>query len=72
MARGARGSAEGTTLRELGRHRLRDLQQPEQIFQLLHPELPADFPPLQTLSTHPNNLPQALSSFIGRRRSWAK
>jgi predicted ATPase/class 3 adenylate cyclase len=58
----------GAALKELGSHRLRDLQQPEQVFQLLHPDLPAGFPPLQTLSTHPNNLPQALSSFIGREK----
>ena len=36
-------------LRDLGAHRLKSLPRPERIFQLLIPELPADFPPLQTL-----------------------
>src|SRR5438045_8039675 len=32
------------TLRSLGRHRLRDLPEPDEVFQLNHPDLPADFP----------------------------
>jgi class 3 adenylate cyclase len=42
----------GTTLRDLGEHRLKDLIQPEQIFQLVAPDLPADFPPLKILDNH--------------------
>ncbi|MDP8908324.1 MAG: adenylate/guanylate cyclase domain-containing protein, partial [Chloroflexota bacterium] len=57
----------GTTLRDLGEHRLRDLQ-PERIFQLVIPDLRADFPPLRTLDNHPNNLPPHPASFIGRER----
>jgi class 3 adenylate cyclase len=38
----------GTTLRDLGEHALRDLVQPEQIYQLVAPGLPGDFPPLRT------------------------
>ncbi|MEE8159872.1 MAG: adenylate/guanylate cyclase domain-containing protein, partial [Dehalococcoidia bacterium] len=53
-------------LRELGAHRLKDLQRPEQVFQLLHPDLPAEFPPLKSLDAHPHNLPVQLTSFIGR------
>jgi predicted ATPase len=60
------------TLRSLGEHRLRDLQRPESIFQLLHPDLPADFPPLASLSTLPHNLPQPATSFIGREREIAE
>src|SRR5207245_6708107 len=33
----------GASLRDLGTHRLKDLQQPEHLFQLLHPSLPAEF-----------------------------
>ena len=55
-------------LRSLGRHRLRDLPEPDEIFQLVHEELPADFPPLRSLSTSPHNLPVQLTSFIGRER----
>src|SRR5919112_4313659 len=40
---------EGAGLRDLGPHRLKDLLEPEPIFQLLHPALPAAFPPLLTL-----------------------
>ena len=38
----------GVTLRDLGEHYLKDLTQPEQIFQLVVADLPADFPPLRT------------------------
>ena len=54
------------SLRELGSHRLKDLQRPEQVFQLIHPGLPADFPALNSLDTRPHNLPIQLTSFIGR------
>jgi predicted ATPase/class 3 adenylate cyclase len=53
------------SLRELGAHRLKDLLRPEKIFQVVHPDLPADFPPLKSLETLPNNLPVQLTSFIG-------
>jgi predicted ATPase/DNA-binding CsgD family transcriptional regulator len=56
----------GITLRELGSHRLRDLARPEEVFQLCHPELPDDFPPLRSLDAYPNNLPAQLTTFIGR------
>ncbi len=62
------GIPEGATLQDRGTHRLRDLQEPEQVFQLIHPDLPADFPPLRSLSTHPNNLPEQFTTFIGRER----
>lgn len=56
------------TLQNLGRHRLRDLQRPEEVFQLVHPGLPSDFPPLRSLNVIPNNLPQQLTSFVGREQ----
>ncbi len=58
----------GVGLRDLGDHRLRDLRRPEHIYQVVHPELPAEFPPLRSLSHLPNNLPQQLTSFVGRER----
>ena len=57
---------EAVSLRDLGSHRLKDLQRPEQVFQLLHPDLPADFPAPKSLDAHPHNLPVQLTSFIGR------
>jgi class 3 adenylate cyclase len=41
---------EGVTLRDLGEHRLRDLSQPEHIFQLVGDGMLCDFPPLKTLT----------------------
>jgi predicted ATPase/DNA-binding SARP family transcriptional activator len=56
----------GTSLRELGAHRLKDLQRPEPIFQLAHLELPQEFPPLRSLEAFTHNLPVQLTRFIGR------
>src|SRR5262249_6341959 len=57
---------EDVTLRDLGEHRLKDLTRPERVFQLLHPELPAEFPTLKSLDSLPNNLPRQPTSFVGR------
>jgi predicted ATPase/class 3 adenylate cyclase len=58
----------GTSLKDLGLHRLKDLGRPEQIFQLEADGLPAVFPPLRSLDNPKllNNLPSQVSSFIGR------
>ena len=40
---------DGLSLRDLGTHRLKGLLRPERIFQLIIPDLPADFPPLRSL-----------------------
>jgi class 3 adenylate cyclase/tetratricopeptide (TPR) repeat protein len=45
-------------LRDLGEHRLRDLVEPERVFQLVHADLPSMFPPLTTVASPPTNLPQ--------------
>ena len=62
------------TLKSLGDHRLKDLNRPETVFQLLHPDLPAEFPPLRSLDNPqlPNNLPIQLTSFIGREKEIAE
>lgn len=57
---------EQATLRDLGAHRLKDLARPEQVYQLLAPDLPDAFPNLRSLDTVPNNLPLQLTSFVGR------
>ncbi len=61
------------SLRGLGEHRLKDLGRPEGIFQLLHPDLPDEFPPLRTLISPDlrHNLPQQLTSFVGRQEQIA-
>jgi predicted ATPase/DNA-binding CsgD family transcriptional regulator len=63
---------EDTSLHDLGAHRLKDLQQPIHLFQLVIEDLLADFPPLRTLDLHAHNLPVQLTSFIGREKEVAK
>src|SRR3989442_1246599 len=52
--------------------RPRARQQPEHLYQLLHPALPADFPPLRSLEAFPHNLPALLTRFIGREQAMAE
>jgi predicted ATPase/class 3 adenylate cyclase/DNA-binding CsgD family transcriptional regulator len=59
------------TVSYLGTYRLRDLARPEDVYQVNHPSLPAEFPPLRSLDALPNNLPARLSSFIGRESEMA-
>jgi predicted ATPase/class 3 adenylate cyclase len=56
----------GVALRDLGAVRLRDLSNVEHVYQVLHAGLRQDFPALRSLEATPNNLPQQLTSFIGR------
>ncbi len=58
----------GTSLRDLGLHRLKDLGRPEQIFQLQGEGLEFEFPPLRSLDNPelPNNLPAQSAPFVGR------
>ena len=53
-------------LRDLGEHRLKDLIEPERLFQLGD----AEFPPLRTLDA--TNLPVATSPLLGRERELAE
>ena len=57
---------------DLGSHRLRDIDRPEQVYQVVVADLPRDFPPLRSLSTRRSNLPVALTSFVGRERDLAE
>src|SRR5215203_3828429 len=59
---------ERATLKALGEYRLRDILQPEEIFQLCHPSLRADFPPLNTPGDLPHNLPTHPTPFLGREQ----
>ena len=60
------------SLRDLGAVRLRDLATSEHLYQVLHPELRQNFPALRSLEATPNNLPQQVTSFIGRERELAE
>ncbi len=53
-------------LRDMGEHRLKDVAQPEHLYQLVVPGLLSDFQPLNTLNTFNHNLPTQLTSFVGR------
>ena len=59
-------------LLDLGRHRLKDIPEPEWLFQVTAGGLRADFPPLRTIDNRPNNLPAQVTRFIGRRRESAE
>jgi class 3 adenylate cyclase len=63
---------EGAALIDLGPHRLKGLSDPEPIYQLAHPSLETDFPPLQSSVSTPHNLPEQLTTFIGRERELAE
>lgn len=60
--------SEGVSLRDLGKHRLKDLTEPETIFQVSVLGLESDFPEIRTLEAIPNNLPMQITSFVGRER----
>jgi predicted ATPase/class 3 adenylate cyclase len=61
----------GSSFRDLGAHRLRDLAEPMRVFQVEHAALPSEFPPLRSLEAVPGNLPRQLTSFVGREREIA-
>ncbi len=59
------GLPNGISLRSLGRHRLKDLDEPAEVFQLRAPGLVDEHPALATMAqTHGLELPR--SSFVGR------
>ncbi len=60
----------GASLRDLGLHRLKDLERPEQIYQLQAAGLRSEFPPLRSLDNRVllNNLPAQPARFVGRER----
>jgi predicted ATPase/class 3 adenylate cyclase len=62
---------ETVSLRDLGEHRLKDLSQPQRLYQLLVDGLPSDFPPLKTLGNRATNLPVQPNCLIGRQQELA-
>jgi class 3 adenylate cyclase len=72
LARDLAGPVGGGRLsfRSLGRHRLKDLAVPMELFQVCHPDLPGEFPPLRS-QTVSSALPTYRSAFIGREREVA-
>ena len=62
---GRRGLPEAVELVDLGWHRLKDIDEPEHIFQLTAPGLPAEFPPLKSLGSQ-SSLPTPATPLVGR------
>jgi predicted ATPase/class 3 adenylate cyclase len=62
----------GAGLRSLGLHALKGLSDPEEVFQLTHPDLPREFPPPPSPQAPRHNLPLALTSLIGRESAQAE
>ena len=62
---------DGVQVRDVGRHRLKDLAHPEHLYELVIEGLPSDFPPPRSLEARPHNLPIQLTSFVGRQREIA-
>ncbi len=63
---------EGLSLEDLGEHQLKDLSRPEHVYQLRHPDLRMQFPPLRSLRTTLTNLPVQVTSFVGRGNELAE
>lgn len=60
-------------IRNLGTHRLKDLGEPQQIFEITHPDLVLhEFPPLRSLSSQQYSLPMQTTPFFGRESEIAE
>ncbi len=65
--------SDGVTLRDLGEYRLKDIAGLSHLFQLVVPDLPADFPLPATASAQRAlyNIPSPSTSFVGREQEVA-
>src|SRR5258706_881161 len=57
---------------DMGERRLKDVLRSEHLYQLSVPDLPSEFQPLNTLESFQHNLPDQLTSFIGREKEIAE
>jgi predicted ATPase/class 3 adenylate cyclase len=62
----------GISLRRLGTLPLRDIKDPERVYQPIGEGLRSEFAPLRALETPPNNLPLQRTSFVGRHDDVAR
>ncbi len=58
---------DGASVTDLGEHRLKDLAHVERLFQVSVAGLRDEFPPPNSVEAAPVNLPELLSSFVGRK-----
>jgi predicted ATPase/class 3 adenylate cyclase len=61
----------GVSIRDLGFHRLKDIDAPERVYQLATDGLPDLFPPLKSLGA-PTSLPVPLTALVGREDDLAR
>lgn len=55
-------------IRDFGLRKLKNINQPEHVYQIYTKDLQSEFPPLKTADARQNNLPEFLSNFIGREK----
>jgi predicted ATPase/class 3 adenylate cyclase len=58
----------GASLLDLGEHRLKDLSEPEHLFQLCGEGLRRDFPTVRSVGATQVRLPEFLTTFVGRQQ----
>jgi len=58
----------GVTLRNMGDHRLKDIEGVVSIYQLVIPQMISEFPPLNTIEAPTSNLPTINTPLIGRQK----
>ncbi len=58
--------SDGIVLHDLGTHHLKDLADPEHVFEIRHPDLPVVEAQIRTVDIRRHNLPDYLTSFVGR------
>jgi predicted ATPase/class 3 adenylate cyclase len=63
---------QGVSIRDLGTHRLKDIEHPEHLYDLVIDGLLTEFPPIRTLQGPRTNLPPPRTSFVGREREVAE
>jgi predicted ATPase len=59
--------ADGAGLLDLGQHVLKDMVEPERVYQLVLPPLRTEFPALRSAGGRPHNLPADVKTFVGRQ-----
>ena len=62
----------GVRVRDLGRHRLKDIENPERLHQLIIDDLSDAFPPIRTLEARLTNLAPERSALVGRKHEAAE
>ena len=65
------GLPDAARVRSLGGHTLKGMDEAEEVYQVVHPDLPAEFPALASPQAPKHNLPVQPTSFVGREQELA-